>query len=138
MKNILLFTLFLFSVSVASSQEISNTITVSVSNISSDEGKVIMSLHSEDTFMKTAPVQMETALIDNGKASVTFKNVEPGVYGIIGFHDKNNNDRIDMSSNGMPVESYGVSNNPMNFGPPQWSEAKFEVLDQPLNLEIRF
>lgn len=138
MKNILLFTLFLFSVSVASSQEISNTITVSVSNISSDEGKVIMSLHSEDTFMKTAPVQMETALIDNGKASVTFKNVEPGVYGIIGFHDKNNNDRIDMSSNGMPVESYGVSNNPMSFGPPQWSEAKFEVLDQPLNLEIRF
>lgn len=138
MKNILLFTLFLFSVSIASSQEISNTITVSVSNISSDEGKVIMSLHSEDTFMKTAPVQMETALIDNGKASVTFKNVEPGVYGIIGFHDKNNNDRIDMSSNGMPVESYGVSNNPMNFGPPQWSEAKFEVLDQPLNLEIRF
>lgn len=138
MKNILLFTLFLFSVSVASSQEISNTITVSVSNVSSDEGKVIMSLHSEDTFMKTAPVQMETALIDNGKASVTFKNVEPGVYGIIGFHDKNNNDRIDMSSNGMPVESYGVSNNPMNFGPPQWSEAKFEVLDQPLNLEIRF
>lgn len=138
MKNILLFTLFLFSVSIASSQEISNTITVSVSNVSSDEGKVIMSLHSEDTFMKTAPVQMETALIDNGKASVTFKNVEPGVYGIIGFHDKNNNDRIDMSSNGMPVESYGVSNNPMNFGPPQWSEAKFEVLDQPLNLEIRF
>lgn len=138
MKNILLFTLFLFSVSVASSQEISNTITVSVSNVSSDEGKVIMSLHSEDTFMKTAPVQMETALIDNGKASVTFKNVEPGVYGIIGFHDKNNNDRIDMSSNGMPVESYGVSNNPMSFGPPQWSEAKFEVLDQPLNLEIRF
>ena len=76
-------------------------------------------------------MQNETAKILDGKASVTFKNVEPGEYGVIGYHDKNNNDRIDMASSGMLTESYGVSNNPMNFGLPQWTEAKFEVFDKP-------
>ena len=138
MKNILLFTFLFLSVTILSAQEVSNSIKVTVTNVQSDEGKVIMSLHSEDTFMKTAPVQMETAQIENGQVTVTFENVEPGEYGIIGFHDKNNNDQIDMSSSGMPIENYGVSNNPMSFGPPQWSEAKFEVLDKPLEIEIRF
>lgn len=138
MKNILIITLFLFNISLASSQEPSTSITVTISNVSSDEGKVILSLHTEETFMKTAPIQKETALIENGKISVTFKDVEPGAYGVIAFHDKNDNDRIDMSPSGMPTESYGVSNNPMNFGPPQWPDAKFEVLDKPVALELRF
>lgn len=137
MKNLFFFALLL-SCFTSFSQENSNTVTVTISNVPSEEGKVILSLHSEETFMKTNPVQKEISLIENGKASVTFQNVEPGVYGVIGFHDKNNNDRIDMSSTGMPTEAYGVSNNPMSFGPPQWTEAKFEVTNEPVTLEIRF
>ncbi|MDX1462028.1 MAG: DUF2141 domain-containing protein, partial [Marinirhabdus sp.] len=45
--------------------------------------------------------------------------------------------RMDFEANGMPKENYGVSNNVMNFGPPQWSDAKFEVSTAPLNMEIR-
>ena len=45
---------------------------------------------------------------------------------------------MDFADNGMPTENYGVSNNKMNFGPPQFYDAKFEVIDKNLELEIKF
>jgi uncharacterized protein (DUF2141 family) len=38
----------------------------------------------------------------------------------------------------MPLESYGASNNVMNFGPPKYEDAKFVVADKNVSLEIRF
>ena len=113
-------------------------VTVIVQNVPGNEGKVVISLFNEETFMKAPPLQTEAVAIEDGKATVTFKNVVAGEYGIISFHDKNDNGKIDMQANGMPTEAYGVSNNPMSFGPPQWSDARFEVADQPVIMELRF
>jgi len=113
------------------------TITVTVP-VASDEGSVLFGLYDENTFMKAAPLQSLESEIKDGKAIVTFTNVAPGTYGITLFHDKNGNKTMDFEPNGMPKEMYGVSNNVMNtMGPPQWSDAKFEVADQPLELDIR-
>lgn len=38
----------------------------------------------------------------------------------------------------MPKESYGLSNNNLNFGPPEFESAKFEVNGNALILEIKF
>ena len=112
------------------------TITVTVP-VASNEGNVIFGLYDENTFMKSAPIQgLEGEIID-GKATVTFTNVVPGTYGISLFHDKNGNKIMDFEPNGMPKEMYGVSNNVMSYGPPQWSDAKFEVNSAPIELEIR-
>ncbi len=112
------------------------TITVTVP-VQSSEGKVIFGLYNESTFMKAAPIQGLEGDIVDGKVTVTFTNVEAGEYGITLFHDKNNNKQMDFEANGMPKEMYGVSNNVMNFGPPQWSDAKFEVAETPIEMEIR-
>ena len=45
---------------------------------------------------------------------------------------------MDFRENGMPIEDYGASNNVMNFGPPNFSDAKFTVTDKDLELNIRF
>ena len=119
---------------VASVEGITITVTVPVT---SNEGNVIFGLYDEDTFMKAAPIQGLEGEIVDGKASVTFSNVTPGTYGITLFHDKNGNKIMDFEPNGMPKEMYGVSNNVMSYGPPQWSDAKFEVSSTPLELEIR-
>lgn len=112
------------------------TITVTVP-VKSDKGKVIFGLYNEATFMKAAPLQgLESEIID-GKATVIFKYVTPGVYAISLFHDTNNNKQMDFEPSGMPKEMYGVSNNIMNMGPPQWSDAKFEVSNKPIEMEIR-
>jgi len=111
------------------------TITVTVP-IKSTLGKVIIGLHNENTFMKQALVGL-TGDIKDGMATATFTNVAPGIYGIVVLHDKNDNKRMDFEANGMPKEAFGVSNNVMTMGPPQWNDAKFEVGKTPVEMEIR-
>ncbi len=111
------------------------TITVNVP-VSSDKGNVIFGLYTEENFMSAAPVQGLVAEIIDGKATVTFINVAPGTYAITLLHDLNGNKQMDFDENGMPTEMYGVSNNVMSMGPPMWNDAKFEVDNQPLTLDI--
>ncbi|MEM7085794.1 MAG: DUF2141 domain-containing protein [Bacteroidota bacterium] len=112
------------------------TITVTVP-VPSQEGTVIAGLFDENTFMKAGPLQGTESKIEEGKATLTFTNVAPGTYGITLFHDKNGNRTLDFEPNGMPKEMFGVSNNIMSYGPPQWSDAKFEVASEPISMEIR-
>lgn len=114
------------------------TITVTVENLKNDNGKVLLALHDASTFMKADGIQSGESTIKDGKVTIIFTNVAPGTYAIMGIHDANDNKRMDYHDTGMPKESYGMSNNPMSFGPPQFSEAKFEVADKDLELDIRF
>lgn len=111
------------------------TITVTVP-VASNEGSILVGLDDESHFMQKG-IQSAEGIINDGKATVTFSNVAPGEYAIVLFHDKNSNKQMDFDMNGMPLEPYGVSNNIMSYGPPQWSDAKFEVADQPISMEIR-
>ena len=111
------------------------TITVTVP-VKTDKGEIVVGLYNEATFMKAAPLKGLSSKIENGKATVTFKNIAPGEYGISLFHDTNGNKTMDFEANGMPKENYGVSNNVMSFGPPQWSDAKFTVATEPVEMEI--
>lgn len=112
-------------------------ITVTIQNIKNDKGSILLGLHNEDTFMKGPGIKNLKSKIENGKVTVTFEDVEAGTYAILVMHDENNNNRMDFE-NGMPLESYGMSNNPMSYGPPQYQDAKFEVIDKDLKFNIRF
>lgn len=140
MKNLItICALFLLSISSLSAQETKGiTISVTVENAKSDNGNILVDVHTEETFMRTKGFDSAESKIENGKATFTFSNVKPGEYAIMVLHDENENYKLDFESNGMPKESYGVSNNPMSYGPPQFNEAKFTVEDKDLNLIIRF
>lgn len=112
------------------------TITITVP-VNSDKGEIIAGLYNEASFLKSAPLQGASSIIKDGIATLTFTGVTPGVYGITIFHDTNNNKRMDFEPSGMPKENYGVSNNVMSFGPPQWADAKFEVASDAIEMEIR-
>jgi len=141
MKTIILtITLALTSVFLNAQTEMESvseteTITVTVP-VQSDKGNVVFGLYDETSFMKQPLVGLEGEIKD-GKATVTFEDVKPGTYAILLYHDKNENKQMDFEPNGMPTEPYGVSNNVMSMGPPLWSDAKFEVTDKPIELEIR-
>jgi len=111
------------------------TLTVTVA-LAGTGGHVLVGLHNESTFMK-APLESASSEIIDGKSTTIFTNVKPGTYGVMVVHDKNDNNRMDFEPTGMPKEAYGMSNNIMSYGPPQWSDAKFEVLTNPLDIEIR-
>jgi len=133
----LIITFFLSTlISPAQTESKGQTITVTINNIKNNTGKVIMSLHSADTFMKTNGLQSAESIIEENKVIITFQNVLPGEYAIMCVHDENNNKQMDFELNGMPKESYGVSNNPMSYGPPQFFEAKFTLNNDDINMTI--
>jgi len=139
MKNLILTFAVALTTLFGFSQEVEGvTITVTIDNVTSDKGKVIMSLHTSETFMKGKGIMDAETEIKDGKVTITFENVLPGEYAVLAMHDANDNKRMDFQENGMPTESFGMSNNPMAFGPPQYDEAKFKVDGKNLELNIRF
>ena len=129
-------TILLFVFSTIKGQE-KSSITATVVNVLTSEGKVGFALYNKDNFMKQ-PILAKEAKIVDGKSKVVFENVLAGEYAILCYHDKNNNDKMDFQPNGMPLESYGASNNVMNFGPLRFDDAKFKVSDKKVSLEIKF
>lgn len=140
MKNLILIIALALSSTIGFSQEDEkgNTITVTIDNVKNDKGKVLMSLHTSETFMKGKGIVDAESVIKDGKVTISFENVLPGEYAIMALHDENGNERMDYRENGMPLESYGMSNNVMSFGPPQYDDAKFKVKGEDLELNIRF
>jgi uncharacterized protein (DUF2141 family) len=112
-------------------------ITATVVNVASSNGKIGFALYNKETFMKT-PIQGVKGKITNGKSTVVFKNVDPGVYAVVCYHDKNSNDKMDFTAQGLPQEDYGASNNHMTFAPPTFDNAKFLVADKNVSLDIKF
>lgn len=114
------------------------TITVTIDNIVNDEGKVMIALHSNETFMRGEGIMSQESTIADGKVEFTFEGVPVGTYAIMALHDANNNNKMDYEANGMPKESYGMSGNEMTMGPPNFEMAKFNVTDEDLEFNIRF
>lgn len=135
-----LFIALFLSINFSNAQENTKgqTITVTIKNITNNKGHVLLSLHTKDTFMKGPGVQNTKAEIVDGIITATFKNVIPGTYAVMALHDENDNNTMDFEDNGMPKESYGMSNNPMSYGPPQFATAKFDVATEDLEMNIRF
>ena len=119
-------------------QEETVTVTLILENVLNDNGTVLASLHTKDTFMKSAGIVDLSEKAETGKMTFTFEDVEPGSYAVMVLHDENDNKRMDFQPNGMPKENYAMSNNPMLMGPPTFSDAKFEVGEEDMELTIRF
>lgn len=115
--------LFLFASLACVAQE-TVSLKVTIPNATSDTGKMMIGVYQKDTFMKGAPLQGTSVVIVDGVATAIFENLPAGEYAVSVLHDKNENGRMDYE-NGRPGEPYGLSNNPMSYGPPQWDEAKF-------------
>ncbi len=115
-----------------------NTLTVSVSNLDSSDGKVFITLYnSSDSFLKKG-FKTSYATITEKSCQVVFKDVPNGTYAISLFHDENGNNKMDTGFFGIPKESYGCSNNAKGvMGPPKWEDAKFQIQDQSISQHIQ-
>jgi uncharacterized protein (DUF2141 family) len=82
------------------------------------------------------------ASIERAGALCVFKNVAPGTYAAIVFHDENLNGKLDKNFVGMPQEGYGASNNVRpRFSAPGFAEASFVVASgavTPMNVQVGY
>jgi uncharacterized protein (DUF2141 family) len=66
--------------------------------------------------------------IEQDRAVCEFKDVAPGTYAAIVFHDENLSGKLDKNVFGMPQEGYGASNNVRpRFSAPGFQPASFAV-----------
>ncbi len=56
-----------------------------------------------------------------------FDGLAPGSYAVRVMLDENDNGKLDTNFMGMPVEAYGISNDPKVMRRPTFDEAKFEL-----------
>jgi uncharacterized protein (DUF2141 family) len=104
------------------------TITVTVEDLSSNDGKVLLALYNSEKDFLENEYKGTISSIANNKCTVTFENVPEGVYAVSIFHDENDNDKLDSNFIGIPKEDYGCSNNAKGFmGPPKWKDTKFDL-----------
>ncbi len=120
-------------------------IVVRISNLRNDSGNVVAELYPNDpaNFLK-GRARIERAFqpaVGEGTVDVCLTAPQPGTYAVAVYHDENANIKFDKNWIGLPVEGYGISNNPTFFlGPPAFDEAKFEALAGPtvILVEVRY
>ncbi len=124
MQTILAYLMLLVSGTVLQAQ---NTIEVSMYNFDNNKGTVRVGLYdSEEKFLDDG-IEFLASEIVNERAKVVFRDIPDGIYAISCYHDKDDDGELNMFLGMFPTESYGVSNNVRRWGPPRWSDAKFEV-----------
>jgi len=66
--------------------------------------------------------------IVNRTATISFESLDPGIYAVAVFHDKNNNGLLDKNMLGIPIERYGFSNNAREtFSAPSFKNAAIDL-----------
>tara|TARA_R110001606_G_scaffold305443_1_gene452743 strand:+ start:572 stop:991 length:420 start_codon:yes stop_codon:yes gene_type:complete len=139
MKNVLLtIAIILTSILGTNAQEETFNLTVNISGLDSDNGKVMIALYNDaEQFLSK---RYKSAMIKSTDKKVTyiFEGVPKGEYAVSFFHDENDNNKMDTNFIGIPKEDYGCSNNATGFmGPPKYEDAKFIIEEhKSINIEI--
>lgn len=138
-KHLLLSALLFLYVSLCIAQSPSEGVKLSVKmkGISNQDGKMMIALYKSETTFLNKPFRVCMGTIANSESMVSFDDIEPGIYAISCYQDKNLNPKLDFNGIGIPQEPTGASNNAKGFfGPPKFKDAKFEIKDKNKNIII--
>lgn len=140
MKKILLIFAIIFTgiFSTNAQEQETVTLTVNVTDLDSNKGKVLIAIYEGDTNFLKQRFMGGMSKIENNKVTYTFKNVPKGEYAVSFFHDENDNNKMDSNFLGIPKEDYGCSNNAKGFmSAPKYKDAKFQLSEnKTINLSI--
>lgn len=129
--------IILTSILTTTAQEKTFNLTVNISGLDSDNGKVMIALYDGEAQFLNKRFKSAMIKSNNKKVTYTFKDVPKGEYAVSFFHDENDNNKMDTNFIGIPKEDYGCSNNATGFmGPPQYEDAKF-LLEENKSIDIK-
>ncbi|MEQ8176800.1 MAG: DUF2141 domain-containing protein [Amphiplicatus sp.] len=118
-----------------------NEIRIIVRNVKKSVGLITVELYADDqeNFLRTeGRVERVQFAARAPETSFCVHAPEATTYAIGLYHDQNANNRIDKGALGIPVEPYGVSNNPrMRFAAPTVEESRFSVPREGAFVDIR-
>ena len=120
-------------------QKMTGDLTVELSGLKSDKGDLAIALYDSAENWLRNNMKGQISKIVDGKATITFEDVPYGIYAISSFHDKNENEKLDTGIFGIPKEPYASSRGAKGkFGPPKWTDAKFEINQSSTTEQIKY
>lgn len=72
-----------------------------------------------------------------GTVSGVFRDLPPGRYAIVTYHDEDGDGKLNLRFGMFPKEGYGLSNNPSVSGPPAFQDAAFDLPEMGAKLAIQ-
>lgn len=120
-----------------------STLTVHITGLRNATGKISALLFQDG---KGFPMEFASAVatkqveIDaqTKTATIVFEKLPQGAYAIVVLHDENGNGQMDFDGQGIPLEGYGISNNPpQRQAPPTTDEALFQLKQAEAEMEIK-
>ena len=110
------------------------TLTVHVNGIRNATGKIHLALFRDSIAVDKRDLDIAPK---THSAAVVFEKIPQGTYAVYLIHDENMNGKLDMDEMGMPLEGYGMSNNPpRREGKPGFDETNFKVANPEVSIEI--
>lgn len=131
--------LILLAVLSASAWAWAADLRIDVSGVKSAEGQVkLMLFDKAEGFRKESSSRAVLALpaVERSMQAI-FQGLPPGRYAVIAYHDSNGNGKLDLRFGMIPLEGYGLSNNPEVIGPPTFEQAVIHLDNAGKQIEIR-
>jgi uncharacterized protein (DUF2141 family) len=93
-----------------------------------DQGQVLVALYDSEASYKqrNRPLKEAKVPVRAGRAEAAFRDLKPGAYAAMVFHDLNSDGRMNFRL-GLPTEPYAVSNNAKGFPIAGWAAARFQA-----------
>lgn len=115
------------------------TITFVMTGLRNDKGTARCALHDKPDAYPRKPAQAAastSAPIKGGVAACVFSGVRAGAYAISGFHDENDNGKLDIGLFG-PTEGWAASNDARGTFGPKFADARFDYQGGTLGLKAK-
>ncbi|MDG2520616.1 DUF2141 domain-containing protein [Caulobacter segnis] len=90
------------------------------------QGEVAWAVHGDGGSWGRRGPALRSGVTPVGRSVVV--DLPPGEYGVMAYHDRNGDLKLNTLPIGLPTEPYGFSNNSRGrFGPPAWNAARFTL-----------
>ena len=105
------------------------SLTLTIENIASIEGNLMIQVMAEDSFENRDPVARAIVEVTSNPQTTVIEDLPPGEYAVMLIHDENGNGEMERNMMGIPREPMAFSNGArIRFGPPSFEAMKFDVV----------
>lgn len=117
------------SATLGSAEAHATDLKVMVDGVRVGPGSIRVALYADaDSFRhEEHAIQVLSAAAKSGAVAVVFKDIPPGQYASVAYHDANDNQKLDLNLGMFPAEGWGLSNDPSVIGPPRFGPSAFDV-----------
>jgi uncharacterized protein (DUF2141 family) len=106
-----------------------SVLTITLRNVRDASGALRAGLYRDPATFRKEDKAVSVTQVDAaaGEVKLIFRDLQPGRYAIMAYHDENGDDTLNRRFGMFPTEGYGLSNNPQVSGPPAFEDSAFEI-----------